>query len=198
MARLTGALALVAALGLPATESARAADLPMPAPLPTFALIDATPRFELRGGLAASTWGPETGEVNFNAEFDSPRLYTFQGWERFFIPRVQVGGTANLQGGTSYFYGGPMWTVDYGRYFADFSVGGAVHDGQSANINPKRNVLGGCRVLYHTGADVGYQFDEHWSGMITFDHISNGSGTLSSCGKNEGATILGVRIGYRF
>lgn len=190
------------AIGLGLCQTAMAADLPAAAspPPPVFTQSNSfLTGWEARGGVFGSTWGAEKGEVNLNGELVSPRLYTLPGWEEYLIPKWQFGATGNLEGGTSYVYTGPIWNLEYQRFFVDLSIGGAIHNGQLNfnNYDPSRNVLG-CRVLYHTGADVGYQFDEHWSGMITFDHISDGAGTLSDCKINQGATILGARIGYRF
>ena len=194
------ASALAISLGL--SQTVAAADLPSSSPPPPV-FTQSNPSFlsgwEVRGGVFGSTWAAEKGEVNINGEVISPRLYQLQGWEAYLIPKWQFGATGNVEGGTSYAYTGPIWNIEYQRFFVDLSVGGAIHNGQLTfnNYDPSRNVLG-CRVLYHTGADVGYEFDEHWSGMVTFDHISNGAGTLSDCHINQGATILGARIGYRF
>ena len=189
------------ALGFLANLSgiARAADLPAQPP-PDFGQTASTlAGFEFRAGVFGSTWGPERGELNINGEVLFAKFLRVQGWADIVIPRLQVGGTGNLAGGTSYAYAGPIWTVAYDRVFADFSLGGAIHNGDTGNItDPHRNKVGGCRVLYHVGSDIGYRLTENWSAMLTFDHISNGSGTLSSCGANEGATIVGVRLGYAF
>ena len=196
---LAGLAAAPAVLGW--TGSGLPADLGQPALPPVFTQTSppSFSRFEVRGGFLVSTWGPETGEPNFNAEVILPKFYTLPGWQNYLIPRLQVGGVANLAGGTSYAYLGPIWTVNYNRYFGEIFFGGAVHDGQvnGDRFDPKRNKLG-CRVLYHVGANAGYQIDAHWSAMLTFDHISDGAGTLSDCKVNQGATVLGVRIGYTF
>jgi hypothetical protein len=149
--------------------------------------------------VLGSTWGPEKGEPNIDGEVLFPKFLHVEGWADYLIPRLQLGGTGNLAGGTSYLYVGPSWTAAYDRIFADLSLGGAIHNGDTGdNTDPHRNKIGGCRVLYHVGSDIGYQFTQNWSAMLTFDHISNGSGTLSSCGANEGVTVVGIRIGYTF
>ena len=78
-------------------------------------------------------------------------------------------------------------------------IGGAVHDGQIAGhyFDKDRNKLG-CRFLYHVGWNLGYQITERLNVQATFDHSSNGSGTLSNCGNNEGASGAGLRFGYAF
>ncbi len=187
--------------GLFVSLPAMAADLPSPAP-PIFVQSGSfnPSGFELRGGVLASTAGPETGEVNLNAELVLPRFYTLPGWQNYLIPRLHAGVVGNLQGGTDYAYVGGLWRVlEYHRIFGEIFLGGAVHDGQvnGHDFDPNRNKLG-CRFAYHVGSNVGYQIDERWSIMATFDHISNGAGTLSDCKRNEGATVLGLRIGYGF
>src|SRR5581483_8845543 len=68
--------------GLFVSLPAMAADLPSPAP-PIFVQSGSfnPSGFELRGGVLASTAGPETGEVNLNAELVLPRFYTLPGWQ---------------------------------------------------------------------------------------------------------------------
>jgi lipid A 3-O-deacylase len=154
---------------------------------------------EFRAGIFGSTWGHEQGELNLNGEVLFPKFLRLQGWEDILIPRLQIGATGSLGGGTSYAYVGPIWTAAYERVFVDLSLGGAIHNGETGNMtDPNRNRLGGCRVIYHVGSDIGYRLTDNWSAMLTFDHISNGSGTLSNCGENQGVTTVGVRLGYTF
>ena len=155
--------------------------------------------FEFRAGVFGSTWGHERGELNLNGEVLFPKFLRVENWADILIPRLQVGATGSVGGGTSYAYVGPIWTAAYERVFVDLSLGGAIHNGEIGDMtDPNRNRLGGCRVIYHVGSDIGYRLTDTWSAMLTFDHISNGSGTLSSCGENQGVTIVGVRLGYTF
>ena len=169
-------------------------------PLPDFTqTASVLAGYEFRTGLLGSTWGPEKGDPYLNGEVIFPKFLHAQGWADTLIPRLQLGGMGNLAGGTSYIYAGPIWRANYDRIFADFSLGGAIHDGDTGRItDSNRNKIGGCRIIYHVGTDIGYQLTRDWSAMLTFDHISNGSGTLSSCGSNEGVTVIGVRLGYTF
>ncbi|MBV8766146.1 MAG: acyloxyacyl hydrolase [Hyphomicrobiales bacterium] len=176
-----------------------AADL-HPSPPPDFGqTASALAGFEFRAGVFGSTWGPERGELNLNGEVLFPKFLKVESWADILIPRLQIGATGSVGGGTSYAYVGPIWTAAYERLFVDLSLGGAIHNGETGNVtDPSRNKLGGCRVIYHVGSDIGYRLTDNWSAMLTFDHISNGSGTLSSCGQNQGVTIVGVRLGYTF
>jgi hypothetical protein len=189
--------ALLVGLGLGVASAADFAQMPAPAAYSTTGSF--LSGWEFRAGGFVSTWGPEKGDPNINGEIVSPKFFHLDGWADYLVPRLQAGGTVNVGGGTNYVYLGPMWSVAYNRIFADFALGGSIHDGQTQGhyTNPNRNKMG-CRVLYHMSWDVGYQLTDNWSVMATFDHISNGSGTLSNCGSNEGASILGVRVGYRF
>jgi lipid A 3-O-deacylase len=155
--------------------------------------------YEFRTGVLGSTWGPEKGDPYLSGEVLFPKFLHAEGWADNLIPRLQLGGMGNLSGGTSYIYAGPSWRLDYERIFADFSLGGAIHDGDTGRFaDSNRNKIGGCRIIYHVGTDIGYQLTRDWSAMLTFDHISNGSGTLSGCGSNEGVTVVGIRLGYTF
>lgn len=197
MHRWTSASLIALALGT--SPGAFAADL-TPPPVPVFTEVGPNlTRWEIRGGVLGSTWGPESGELYLNGEIIAPKFYRLQGWYDFLIPRLRVGAMGNLAGGTSYVDGGVMWTVDYQRYFVDFFLGGAVHDGQINGhySDPTRNKLG-CRALYHVGWNVGYQIDVHWNVEATFDHVSDGAGTLSDCRENQGVTAVGLRLGYAF
>jgi hypothetical protein len=197
-AKLWNGLLLGCVLGL--AGFARAADLPQ-SPAPSLAgdpgfTYDSS-RFELRGGGLASTWGPEKGSVDINGELVFPKVYSLPGWQDILIPRFHVGGMGNIDGRTSYGYAGGLWTWNYDRFFTEFFLGAAVHNGPLRAANRNQPNLG-CRELYHIGANVGYRFDQHWSAMITFDHASDGEPTLSHCGANTGISVLGLRLGYAF
>jgi lipid A 3-O-deacylase len=190
-------LSLACVPGLVAT--AFAADLPPPAA--PVATVVANPysadQFEIRGGGLISTWKPETGDAYANVELVLPKPFSVSGWQALLLPRPHLGAMGNLAGGTSYAYAGALWTANYERTFAEVFFGGAVHNGPLHSVAPDQPSLG-CRLLYHTGANLGYRFDQHWTMMVTFDHISNGEPTLSSCRSNTGLSELGVRVGYSF
>lgn len=116
-------------------------------------------------------------------------------------PRPMIGFSANSVGDTSQFYFGGVWRADLwdgainerDRVFIDFGFGGAVHDGNLDNRDPRREALG-SRVLFHLSADVGYAFDDHYSVSGYYEHDSNGG--LARF--NRALNNAGVRVGYRF
>jgi lipid A 3-O-deacylase len=193
-----GAIGLSSVIGL--MGFANAADLaPSPvvsSPPSAIALYDPS-RFEIRGGFMAPIEGSEVGTADINGELVFPKFVSVPGWQDVLIPRLHVGGMGNLSGRTSYAYAGGLWTVNFDRFFTEAALGGAIHNGPLVTFDSDDPSLG-CRALYHVGANLGYRFDQNWSAMITFDHVSNGRPTLSNCPTNAGLTLLGVRVGYSF
>jgi lipid A 3-O-deacylase len=188
------------ALALTASVSAQAADLPSPAipltaePLPLF---DPT-KFEIRGGFLVAPFGTEEGTSDATGVVVFPKFVRLPGWDDLLVPRLRIGGVANLGGGTSYGYLDALWTVNFNRMFVEGFFGGLVHDGPLVNhLSDTASALG-CRELYHFGADLGYRFDQHWSVMVTFEHGSNGAPTWSGCSQNRGLNVAGVSVGYSF
>jgi lipid A 3-O-deacylase len=182
-----------------AAGSSVAADLPpttAAAPAPAAEAYDPN-RFEVRGGFLASTWKPRIGDPYANVEIVLPKLMSVPGWQDLLLPRLHAGAMGNLAGRTSYVYAGGLWTLNYDRYFAEALFGGAVHNGPLISAKPDEPSVG-CRWAYHSGANLGYRFNAHWSAMLTFDHLSNGRPTLSSCPAKTGLSELGVRVGYSF
>jgi hypothetical protein len=88
--------------------------------------------------------------------------------------------------------------------FVEAYVGPAAHNG-SLTVTPQLAGLG-CDTLFHAGASVGYRFDDHWSVLGTFEHLSNGKtlfgidcGTnQAATGSNQGLNNYGLRVGYAF
>src|SRR3569833_107762 len=109
------------------------------------------------------------------------------------VPRIHVGGGADLNGGPSNGYAGQQLTLNVtDRIFLEPVVGVAVSDGVALG-DAKHNAIG-CTTLIHSGGNVGYRFDPHWSIMATHDQISNGN--ISS--RNVGINNYGGKIGYSF
>ena len=211
------AAALAAMLSL---ELAQGADLipasppPAPAPyaaLPAPALVQPglydPYRMEVRfGGFLHGVGGNEKGTYDLSPEFVFARLPVFQSqWWNVFVPRPHLGANINLEGRTSAFYAGGLWSfpLPY-RTFFELFVDGAIHNGAQTNALPGHSALG-CPALFHVGGSLGYSITEHWTVMATFDHLSNGHYIFGiNCAGNSGPTTnpginnWGGKIGYAF
>ena len=77
--------------------------------------------------------------------------------------------------------------------FADFTLGGAIHDGETTAPSSGSRQYG-CRLGFHESFSLGYSFDGHNAIMLGVDHMSN----ASLCDKNDGLTNLGIRYAYKF
>jgi hypothetical protein len=155
---------------------------------------------EVRIGASAHEMeGPEKGTWNVNGEVLFAKPFTTADlFTSYFVPRLHVGASINVNGMTSFLYGGLSWTVDLGSaFFVEASLGGAVHNGNTesnlAFVPRDRNALG-CSPLFRESASVGYRFTPNWSIMATVEHLSN----AGICAQNRGLTNVGVRLGYTF
>jgi hypothetical protein len=156
---------------------------------------------EVRAGAFAHGVGsPESGPIDFNGEVVLPRwdwLGVNSAWD-FIVPRAHFGGMLSKR--TSYGYIGALWNYEITHNaFIEGFVGGAYHngslDGDAIGGVPQRSALG-CRLLFHSGGNLGYHLDEHWSVMTTFDHLSNGNAVLGACPRNQGLNEYGLRVSY--
>jgi hypothetical protein len=122
-----------------------------------------------------------------------------------FVPRPHVGVLANLEGRTSSFYAGALWSFPLPfRTFFELFVDGSIHNGVQNNPLPGHAGLG-CPALFHVGGSLGYAITDHWTAMVTFDHLSNGHYIFGiNCAGNTGPTPnpgvndWGAKIGYAF
>lgn len=218
---------VVIAIGAAETDqAARATDLapppvrvaapvapPPPAPvaydIPSAGVIDPGDRWDIRGGLFAHGFGGaerEVHTVDVNLELVSPRLFSAPGVWHYFVPRWAAGGSLNTAGRTSFAYTGPVWTFPiYGNFFGEIATGVSVHNGLIAG-DATHAVLG-CRMLFHHDFSLGYRFNENWSAIASFEHLSNGKQLIGwNCGTNQnlpgsgnqGLNNFGIRVGYTF
>ena len=152
---------------------------------------------EIRVGLLAHDQGPfssnkEDGlDVNLEFLFVSPDLL-----DAIWSPRPHIGFTGNTAGDTSQAYLGLTWEWGFWRRaFAEFSFGGAVHDGElTTNMVGRTKKELGCRILFRQSVAIGYKFAGPHSVMAHLDHMSN----AGICDENEGLENVGIRYGYRF
>ena len=116
-----------------------------------------------------------------------------------FEPRIHVGVTPNIEGKTSKGYAGLTWTTMLARDVIrpgdgirfDFFFGGSLNNGNHDRRQPDRKDLGG-NLLFHFGAELGYQVTRAFSVSLYVDHDSNG-GTAN---RNQGLNGVGLRLGY--
>lgn len=128
-------------------------------------------------------------DINLEILFPSPGLL-----EIIWSPRPHIGVTFNSEGDTSQAYFGLSWEWEFrGNWFAGFSWGGAVHDGELLTNKTDRKELG-CRLLFRESVEFGYRVAGRHGISLFLDHISN----ANICDANEGLENFGVRYGYRF
>jgi len=140
------------------------------------------------------------GEVLFASPVPAPAVAGIDPLYRWMLePRLHLGFTANTESKTSKGYLGLTWTTMLWRDVLrpgdgirfDFLFGGSLNDGKHDARLTERKDLGG-NLLFHVGAELGYQIDRTWSISLFVDHDSNG-GTAK---RNQGLNSLGVRLGY--
>jgi lipid A 3-O-deacylase len=131
--------------------------------------------------------------------FDPLDQKTASGWVDFLLrPRIYAGGTGSFIGSTSQAFLGLDWKIyPVERVFIDIGFGPTIHNGRltddgSGSTLPKL----GSRILLHHYYSVGFDIDDHWSLMGTYDHSSHAN-LCNNC-DNQGVTHLGVSLGYRF
>jgi lipid A 3-O-deacylase len=195
-------LHLVLAASCVLCTNARAADLPDRGAFPVTPPVSEPQLvgYEARLGAFAHGLGSvEKGTAAVSLDFATPRLLPARNeWWDSLVPRAYLGGIINLQGRTSSVRAGALWLFPItDRVFAEGFFGGAVHDG-SINGDPTHAALGN-RVLFNVGGSLGYRFDWNWSGMLTFDHLSNGNRVFGTgFVRNQGINSYGAKIGYAF
>ncbi len=150
---------------------------------------------EIRIGALWHDQGPfshkkEQGyDGNLEVLFTSPDFL-----KKIWAPRPHIGMSLNSASDTNQAYLGLTWEWMFlGNYFANFSLGGAYHDGYKVTDLLDRKSLG-CTILFRESLDFGYRFGGVHSIMAHLDHISN----AKLCSTNEGLESVGIRYGYHF
>ncbi len=150
---------------------------------------------ELRLGAMAHDVGAfgrkeeEGGNVNVEFLFVSPELLS-----AIWSPRPHAGFSVNSSSGTNQAYLGLTWTWEFlGKLYAEASLGGAYHDGETNTLALDRKSLG-CEVLFRESVSLGYNLTEAHNLSLMLDHISS----AKLCDPNEGLDTFGLRYGYRF
>jgi len=151
---------------------------------------------EARFGIMAYDRGALTTDdfsgvvINGEMLFASPDILS-----RIGSPRPYLGFDAAIADDPiHFFYGGLSWDFKLTeKLYLGASLGGAVTTAENLE-NPSAYKALGCRFLFHLGAAIGYDLNEHWTVQAYADHFSN----ANLCDPNSGAEATGVRIGYRF
>jgi lipid A 3-O-deacylase len=199
-------LSLLVAVALASAGAAWSADVPPAgvlrpdAPPPTVAIpaagvINPNDRWEFRlGGYAHDPFKHERGRADVGVELVAPELPINAGFWQFLVPRPHVGGVFDTGGRTSYVYAGAVWTWNLTpRIFFEPIFGATVHNGKLDTPDVTWDSLG-CRLLFHTGTNLGYRFTESWNVSVSWEHSSN----AKICGRNVGLNNFGAKIGFSF
>jgi len=123
------------------------------------------------------------------------RFFSPEFLEAIWSPSPHIGANINSSGNTSQFFTGISYEWDFWsrKAFAGFSLGAAVHTGNTEEDDPDRKDLG-CRLLFRESINVGYHINSNHDISLLLDHISN----AKICSTNEGLENFGVRYSYRF
>lgn len=147
------------------------------------------PLFAEPDSLDFSKWQ----NLNVEALFDLPDadLVRWLG-----SPRIGLGGSLNFVGKESYVRLSAVWHVPVFEtgIFVEPMLGGTLHNGYHSNApNGHRNL--GCPFLFQYGVNVGYDFSDRLSAMVTVEHSSH----LWLCGvqTNDGVNRAGLRLGWK-
>ena len=102
-----------------------------------------------------------------------------------------VGADINLNGDTSFFYGGFSWE---GQFFEYLSLGAffgpSIHDGESDNGASDKRQLG-SRILIRAAIDIGVYLTDDITLSFMYDHYSN-TGLFEK--RNQGNDNMGLRL----
>lgn len=156
---------------------------------------------EIRGGVLNHDEGPfsrnkeeDNPDINLEVLFVSP-----DALDVIWSPRPHIGADINTGDDTSQIYAGLSWEWFLWRdLFAGFSLGGALHDGETTlgATDPdkgKKKELG-CSLLFRESVEIGWMVTPNHGLSFMLDHISN----AKLCDENEGLENMGIRYGYRF
>jgi len=114
-------------------------------------------RYELRfGGFLHGVGGVEKGTYDLAPELVLARLpFGRNEWWSILVPRPHAGALVNLEGRTSSYYVGALWSFPLPhRFFAEVFLDGAEHNGFLTNPPPGRASLG-CPFLFNAGVTGG-------------------------------------------
>ncbi len=147
--------------------------------------------YALKGGILAHSTGPVSSGKEDGVDLNGEVLFN----KRVLKGYPAVGADVNLNGNTSFLYGGLAWE---GRLFKHLLLGGflglAIHNGDLDSENDDMRQLG-TRVLIREAVDIGFYLRDDLVASIMYDHYSN-TGLGES--RNEGNDNIGIRLAYYF
>src|SRR6185369_12808452 len=112
-----------------------------------------------------------------------------------FTPRPMAGMSVSLNGKTSIAYGGLTWTLPiYGRFFAEVSVGGLVHNQNLNQTYGDRPSPLSTRILFRESIAIGYRIDDYWRVVAFADHGSNGDLGYRNASLNHYGVMIGRKL----
>jgi lipid A 3-O-deacylase len=152
---------------------------------------------EVRFGLLWHDEGPFSRRKEEGVDGNIEILFASPRWlDIIWSPRPHIGGSFNSAGDTNQAYLGLTWDWSFWQgMFAEFSLGGAIHDGETdQGTAPLDRKELGCPVLFRESIGIGWRFQNRHSISLQLDHISN----AKLCDTNEGLESVGVRYGYMF
>lgn len=149
------------------------------------------------GGGAVGT--PYSASVDLQALFTplpAPAMPYDPALAWLFSPRPLLGVSISAQGRTDTGYAALAWDAPIiGPYFAEFSLGGLVHDQNLNQVYSDRASPLTTRFLFHESFAIGRQFGPDWRLLAFVDHASNGDLADGNVGLNRVGVLLGRKFG---
>ncbi|KQY29397.1 deacylase [Caulobacter sp. Root1455] len=131
-------------------------------------------------------------------------------------PQVHAMLSVNSENTSNFVAAGFDWKINLGKpggFYLRPGMGLAYTDGKAGlppanapNLTPEERARRtelyytridfGSKVLFEPELALGYDFNDHWSGELSYVHLSNGQ--VFHQGKNQGLDDAGVRLVYKF
>jgi hypothetical protein len=131
-------------------------------------------------------------DVTFDVLFRSPIPEAFWWTGR---PRPDLGATINLKGYESFVHFGLTWQAHIfdTPIFVEGTLGGALNNGYATNPPPGYYAQG-CPWGFYERVGVGVDLPSNMTVLVNYEHSSN----WGVCGTNQGMTMGGVKLGFKF
>jgi len=147
--------------------------------------------YAIKGGLLSHSTGPISSGKESGIDLHAKLLFTTKILKAY----PGVGTDINLNGDTSFLYGG---LSRQGKFFKHLLLGAffglAVHNGDlDASNSDKRQF--GTRLLFREAIDIGFYMNKEVSISLMYDHYSN-AGLANK--RNQGNDNIGIRVSYYY